>query len=108
MKMTKLDSAIISMKVCPYEELGCIFKHETASTCKYRDTYKRTLCKFQHKVPENRNEQCTEECSICDQELISDVDFEKEKNAMIFNVLSVTNLFQLGRKLGRQYYSLTG
>ena len=33
---------------CPYEEIGCKFKHEAANNCKYDKNCSLKLCKFKH------------------------------------------------------------
>ena len=35
---------------CPYEELGCMFRHESAPSCTFKEACHRKLCQFQHKV----------------------------------------------------------
>ena len=37
-----------NFKVCPYEELGCMFKHAESMNCKYRDRCNNRLCQFRH------------------------------------------------------------
>ena len=43
-------------KNCPFEELGCMFKHEYAPKCRYKDRCKIKYCQFQHEVKEKANE----------------------------------------------------
>ena len=88
-----------TMKVCPYEELGCMFKHETASSCKFRDNCKRKLCKFKHKVPENKMSSALKNVPFVTTNSFQMLIWKNTwRNAMIFNVLSVTNHFHLRRK----------
>ena len=35
-------------KVCPFAEIGCMFKHENAQPCKYQDNCFKKLCQFKH------------------------------------------------------------
>ena len=35
-------------KFCPFEKLGCKFKHETSPNCVYLRRCKNTLCQFKH------------------------------------------------------------
>ena len=37
-------------KVCPYEEIGCMFRHEKSEPCKYKEFCKNKLCPFQHNL----------------------------------------------------------
>ena len=36
-------------KFCPYDELGCKFRHEVSIPCKFREC-KNILCQFRHNV----------------------------------------------------------
>ena len=35
-------------KKCPYSDIGCMFKHESAPNCIFRDKCSKKLCQFQH------------------------------------------------------------
>ena len=35
-------------KICPFEELGCMFLHKTSETCKYDQECSKVLCAFKH------------------------------------------------------------
>ena len=35
-------------KRCPYSDIGCMFKHESAPNCYFRDKCSKNLCQFQH------------------------------------------------------------
>ena len=35
-------------KVCPYEEIGCKFKHEESNECRYGQNCYIKLCQFKH------------------------------------------------------------
>ena len=37
-------------KVCPYEEIGCMFRHKKSEPCKYKEFCKNKLCPFQHNL----------------------------------------------------------
>ena len=37
-------------KVCPYEEVGCKFKHTKSSQCRNKNNCKTKLCAFQHSI----------------------------------------------------------
>ena len=62
-------------KKCPYEEIGCMYKHELAGKCDLGLKCKRKLCQFQHTYcgNETSEKECLEElvqpnCSMCDKE----------------------------------------
>ena len=43
-------------KSCPYEEIGCMFKHEVSKSCVFGQKCKNTLCQFKHtEAVENEN-----------------------------------------------------
>ena len=48
-------------KECPFETLGCMFKHQDAPQCKYSDKCLKTLCQFKHKEEKDQNK-----CKKCD------------------------------------------
>ena len=35
-------------KLCPFEEIGCMFRHAKAEPCKFKNSCKSYLCQFQH------------------------------------------------------------
>ena len=35
-------------KLCPYEEVGCMFQHRESERCRYNHYCKNKLCQFQH------------------------------------------------------------
>ena len=35
-------------KECPFEELGCMFRHEVSKNCYFRGKCKNSLCQFTH------------------------------------------------------------
>ena len=37
-------------KHCPFEEVGCMFKHEISKNCRFQKHCKNKLCQFQHDV----------------------------------------------------------
>ena len=39
-------------KVCPFQELGCMFKHLTSPVCKYKFSCNRKMCPFKHETAE--------------------------------------------------------
>ena len=41
-------------KLCPYQEIGCMFRHEQADQCKYEKICSNNLCQFKHKTPNNK------------------------------------------------------
>ena len=47
-------------KECPYESIGCMFKHKKSTECKYGRTCFAELCQFQHNYDENVH------CDICE------------------------------------------
>ena len=59
-------------KYCPYEEVGCMFRHELAPFCKYKVCYNK-LCQFQH------NEEKGLDCVICNFKPTSRSDLDNHK-----------------------------
>ena len=43
-----------NMKVCPYDNIGCMFKHETSSWCRFQEECSNNMCQFRHKQGENK------------------------------------------------------
>ena len=43
-------------KNCPYEEVGCMFKHEQSQVCRYKDNCSNKLCQFHHRKKKPNNE----------------------------------------------------
>ena len=39
-------------KVCPYDDIGCMFKHAKSKKCKFEQSCKNMLCQFQHSSEE--------------------------------------------------------
>ena len=37
-------------KQCPFEEVGCMFKHERSRNCRFKKNCRNKLCQFQHVV----------------------------------------------------------
>ena len=35
-------------KICPYSDIGCMFRHESAPNCNFRDKCSKNLCQFQY------------------------------------------------------------
>lgn len=93
---------------CPFQELGCMFRHELSPTCKYMSSCNRKLCQYQHKIvnepihPTNQLKcpQCETktdsetllkehinskhgsnkyDCSVCDKTLESENEFKDHK-----------------------------
>ena len=42
-------------KICPFEQIGCMFEHSLAGQCRDGDQCKRKLCSFEHKNIRNVN-----------------------------------------------------
>ena len=42
-------------KTCPFDELGCMFAHETSEVCRFDKICKNKLCPFQHTEQEKQN-----------------------------------------------------
>ena len=60
---------------CPYEEIGCMFRHAEAPSCRYQTCCTRKLCPYKHKTEESEYD----EKSIIDEESDNEeeIDFEK-------------------------------
>ena len=65
---------------CPYEEVGCMFKHEQSPRCRYETTCSNKLCQFQHRKNET---QLNEENTSTDSEIIepSEHDMNNESDS---------------------------
>ena len=50
-------------KVCPYDDIGCMFRHETSSWCRFEKCSNK-LCQFRHREENLQNENF--KCSKCD------------------------------------------
>jgi DNA-directed RNA polymerase subunit RPC12/RpoP len=48
-------------KVCPFEVVGCKFKHEISDSCYFKTSCKIYLCQFNHKVSETMQQVDNEE-----------------------------------------------
>jgi len=81
-------------KVCPFEELGCMFLHSDSPECKFNKKCKKKLCQFKHSENDTKDEYETNEkksatlsckqpeksvynCKKCSKELTSNDDLEK-------------------------------
>ena len=51
-------------KYCPFEEIGCKFRHEDSSRCKYGKCCQNRLCQFKHEKKWK--------CETCKKEFVSD------------------------------------
>ena len=49
-------------KVCPFAEIGCMFKHEEAQPCKYQVKCLKKLCQFKHSQATAMEIQNCEQC----------------------------------------------
>ena len=47
-KVTKYWHYFNNDKVCPYNDIGCMFKHEESHRCKFNEDCKFKLCQFKH------------------------------------------------------------
>ena len=64
-----------NQKLCPYEEIGCMFLHKENKPCKNEGECKRILCQFRHansdggesNIEINKKEICREKAISCDQ-----------------------------------------
>ena len=71
-------------KVCPYEEHGCMFKHEHAPTCSRKGLCRSNLCQFQ---PQHELEKVDAEVAVgtegSEDNLENEDDDEVEMNKII-------------------------
>ena len=51
-------------KACPYEEVGCMFAHIKADTCKFGKSCSNNLCSYQHS---SKEEETVFKCQQCEQ-----------------------------------------
>ena len=65
-----------NFKPCPFEKLGCMFKHETAPSCNFKDKCSNILCQFQH------TKEAYKKCDNCE---FSETRSEKLKNHSCFS-----------------------
>ena len=63
---TKFCHYFNNKKECPFNEIGCMFKHTEAPECKYQLKCNIRLCQFQHSSEEKQNE-VSSKCSFCDE-----------------------------------------
>ena len=57
-------------KVCPYQKFGCMFKHDHAEQCKFKEKCANKLCQFKHKTDQQLS------CEKCEYKGISKYDIE--------------------------------
>ena len=43
-------------KTCPFDEIGCMFAHETSEVCRFDKICKNKLCPFQHTITEQEKQ----------------------------------------------------
>ena len=77
-------------KHCPYEEVGCTFKHEPSKKCWFQTHCSNKFCQFQHNREEITDEIPTSEMS----ESLSNVDEELECGKCKFVAKTETNLLE--------------
>ena len=68
-------------KPCPYEEIGCKFRHVDAPDCKYQEQCFQNLCPYKHEKTDSSNDDTEKqtEHNTCDNEQTLDVDDLCEK-----------------------------
>ena len=44
-------------KICPFEDIGCMFAHELSETCKYDIICSNQLCSYQHTKHQKKNQE---------------------------------------------------
>ena len=62
-------------KFCPYEELGCRYKHEVSQKCKFDDKCRKSLCQYVHTAAFNRPEEPQIISNLKDVKVISPIDY---------------------------------
>ena len=71
-------------KDCPYEEIGCMFKHAKSDNCWFKEHCKNKLCQYAHDVEKITND-TTEEVPLEAAESNEDKN-TSEKNAISDNL----------------------
>ena len=66
LKKSKFCHFFNNDKNCPFEEVGCKFKHEVANKCRYDQNCKIKLCQFQHSPFENQEDKNYKETGTAD------------------------------------------
>ena len=49
-----------NMKVCPFEEIGCMFRHAKSNKCWVKEFCKNKLCQYAHDIHESTTNDTTE------------------------------------------------
>ena len=65
-------------KICPFEEIGCMFMHETSSKCKYDKLCRLKLCSFQHERRDITKNVDNERSEILNEEIVTDTESDSE------------------------------
>ena len=73
-------------KFCPYEELGCRFKHSDSRQCKYDKKCRIKLCQFKHKEETNGEMENLTENIANDIDKIIDIEDEVSKKEKFENM----------------------
>ena len=66
-----------NQKNCPFEEIGCMFKHADATNCKFLENCSRKMCPFKHNTIENVDKENQAAIVIVSEE--TDYDSEQEE-----------------------------
>ena len=78
-------------KECPFENIGCMFRHTESKECKYRRSCKIKLCQYKH--PENKTERLP--CEYCEFEANDKEELrshkEKDHEYKKYEMMSVEN-----------------
>ena len=69
-------------KVCPYDDIGCMFKHERSKACKFKQSCRNKLCQFQHFSEASEEVYITKDNSSTDSEnaLANEIEITKYDN----------------------------
>ena len=63
-KSTKKCHYFNNGKICPYEDIGCMFAHETSDMCRFGQVCANKLCSYKHEMTERRKETHLKETEI--------------------------------------------
>ena len=70
-------------KHCPFEEVGCMFKHAVSENCRFKKNCKIKLCQFQHSDSEKINTCSVDDEIDVDESLHTIINMDKSENNCI-------------------------
>ena len=77
-------------KVCPYEEIGCMFRHEKSKPCKFNEFCKNKLCPFQHNLRKESIDQTAKQVPKNGKTNVDDLDMSKQTESQPINPVRIS------------------